>query len=274
MRKILFINMKGGVGKSSNAITISHMLSLKNKKVLLIDLDPQGNTTSMYSEVDVMEQLSAALQGQALEKELSLENLFLDSKLDIHKVIKKTQYPNLDIIPSFLTLATVESQMKNDVTNILQFRLKNHIKKIEDEYDFLIIDCSPSLSIVNVNGLALPEVEVYIPMRADAWSGIGMTIARQAIDDVRDYNPSIQYKGCFFTQWEEKSVNKTVLEIYEKIIPQELIPVRIRKSKLIEEMSYMQKPLMAYIKEEKIRKRDYEKIVDDYEKLIEFILGN
>lgn len=274
MRKILFINMKGGVGKSSNAITISHMLSLKGKKVLLIDLDPQGNTTSMYSEVDVMDQLSAALQGQALEKELSLEDLFLDSKLDIHKVIKKTQYPNLDIIPSFLTLAAVESQMKNDVTNILQFRLKNHIKKIEEEYDFLIIDCSPSLSIVNVNGLALPEVEVYIPMRADAWSGIGMTIARQAIDDVRDYNPSIHYKGCFFTQWEAKSVNKTVLEIYEKIIPQELIPVRIRKSKLIEEMSYMQKPLMAYIKEEKIRKRDSEKIVNDYEKLIEFILEN
>lgn len=269
MKTITFLNIKGGVGKSATSITIAHMLAeYFKKKVLIIDMDPQGNTSLTFSNINVIKYFENLLTESEIEVEdCTIEDLLLDSQIDIHKSIIHTDYPGLDIIPSLLTLSEAEQMLKADITSPQQFRLANHLKAIEDEYDYCIIDCSPSINIININALAASD-EVYIPMKCDAWSGIGMCVAKRLINTVSMYSPKLKYKGCFFTQWEaNKNVSKTVLELLKINVGDELLPVTIRKSKLIEEMSYMQKPLLCYD-----TKKGYDGVTKDYLKLTKMIM--
>ncbi len=267
MITIAFINNKGGVGKTSSTTTISHMIStLHNKKVLLIDLDPQGNCTSLYSNVNMIKVLSSMLKGESYsETEYSLEDMLLDSTLDIHKCIKHTDYNNLDIIPALLTLSQCEERLKADIKVPQQFRLKMQLAKIQNEYDYCILDCSPSVSIINVNGLAAADY-VYIPCKCDAWSAVGICISNNLIDNVATYNSNLKLGGIFFTQWENKNVNKMTYELLKEFLGDKIIPITIRKNKSIEEMTYMQKPLLEYDKKSPV--------TEDYMELTNYILQN
>lgn len=270
MKIIAFLNNKGGVGKTASATTVAHMLATKfQQKVLQIDLDPQGNTSSLYDEMDVISILKGMLTHTPIDNpEKTVEDLFIDSELDIHKTIKHTEYPNLDIIPALLTLAEIEEQLKADIRLPQQFRLKNHLKAIQDEYDFCILDCSPSISIININGLAAAN-DVYIPLRCDAWSSIGMCIARNLIETVQMYNSDLTLKGVFFTQWEaRKMVSQNIYKILLAFLKDLLLPCTIRKSARIEELSYLQKPLLAYDPNAK------EGVTKDYLALTEYIFKN
>ena len=157
MRTITFINNKGGVGKSSSSVIVAHMLTQMGKKVLFVDVDPQGNSSSIFSDLDVIDLLANMIQGTETNQEVTVQDLFINSKMDIHEAIRKTRYENLDVIPALLTLAEIEEQLKADIKMPQQFRLKNHFKKIENEYDYCVIDCSPSISILNVNALAAAD---------------------------------------------------------------------------------------------------------------------
>lgn len=267
MKTIAFINNKGGVGKTASTTTVAHMIAtLHNKKVLLIDLDPQGNCTSLYSNVDMISILASMLAGETFkETEYSLENLLLDSALDIHKCIKKTSYDGLDIIPALLTLSQCEELLKADIKVPQQFKLKMHLDKIKDEYDYCILDCSPSVSIININGLVASDI-VYVPCKCDAWSAVGICITKTLIENVSTYSPKLKLGGVFFTQWENKNVNRTTLDLLNEFIGNEIIPVKIRKSKLIEEMTYMQQPLLEYDKSSAV--------TEDYIALTDYILQN
>lgn len=270
MKTISFLNNKGGVGKTASTAIIAHIMADSGKKVLLIDLDPQGNCSSIYSDVNIIKRLVCLLKGENpdSEKEYSAEDLFLDAELDIHSVIKKTDYENLDIIPSMLTLAECEEQLKADIRTPQQFRLKNHLDKIYDEYEYCLIDCSPSINILNINGLVASD-EVYIPLKCDAWSATGMCIAMNLIKTVSTYNSRLKLKGCFFTQWESnKNVSKTTYELLTQFIPHLILPFTISKSKLIEELSYTQKPLLS------IESNKNSKVAQDYMRLTNFIIDN
>lgn len=134
MKTIIFLNNKGGVGKSASAITVAHMMATAyNKRVLIIDLDPQMNTTSMFSQVDFINLFRGVYKGTVEKKKRSVEDLLLDKDLDIHECIYKTDYENLDIIPAFLTLSEVEERMKADVKSPQQFRLRKQLSKLKDE---------------------------------------------------------------------------------------------------------------------------------------------
>jgi len=270
MKVISFLNNKGGVGKTSSAAAIAHMIAeVHHKKVLIIDIDPQGNISSLYSETKVFNLLTSLLKNTPQEeKETSVEDLFLDSTIDIHDCIKKTKYENLDIIPALLTLSQCEDMLKADIRTPQQFRLKSHLAKIQDEYDFCVIDCSPSVNILNVNGIVASN-QIYIPLKCDAWSATGMCIARKLVKDIQSYNSGVQIAGCFFTQWEgNKNVAKTTHELLTAFIPELLLPYTICKSKLIEELSFTQQPLLAY--DEKMTS----KVTKDYLALTEFIVNN
>jgi len=248
MKTIVFLNNKGGVGKTASVTTVAHMLATKyNQRVLQIDLDPQGNTSSLYDDMDIISVLRSMLTNSPIDNpEKTVEDLLINPSVDIHETIKHTKYSNLDIIPALLTLAEAEERLKADIRIPQQFRLKSHLANIQDEYDYCIMDCSPSISIININGLTAADA-VYIPIRCDAYSAIGMCIAKNLMQTVKTYNHNLTLGGVFFTQWEgHKNVSKTVLELLQAFIPKDLLPMKIRKSVKMEELSFMQQPLLDY----------------------------
>lgn len=158
MKIFSFMNQKGGVGKSASVATIGAILSdVFNKRTLLIDVDPQGNTSNQFSKVDYYSLFRSILSGRKIGEELSIEDFFIDSSLDIRDGIIHTKYKNLDIIPTYQTLAEVEERLKADVRTPQQFRLKHHLDKLQEEYDFCLIDCSPSINLLNINALVASE---------------------------------------------------------------------------------------------------------------------
>jgi len=271
MKTIAFLNNKGGVGKTASATTVSHMAAtLYDKRILHIDLDPQGNSSAFYSEDKIEEILAGLIQGKPVGMfSKSVEDLLIDSELDIRETIRHTQYKNLDIIPSFLTLSEVEERLKADIRTPQQFRLLNHLKNIEDEYDYCILDCSPSVSIININGLVAAD-DVFIPLKCDAWSAMGMCIARNLVQTVQTYNPRLKIGGLFFAQWEgRKNVSNAVYGLLMECFPDLLLPYTISKSKLVEEMTLEQIPLLVYDSKTKPSK-----VTLDYMKLTEYIISN
>lgn len=248
MKTIAIINNKGGVGKTASVTTIAHMLAtLHNKRVLVVDLDPQGNTSSRYSEMDFFEIFMAIMERRQGNVELSIEDVLLHPELDIHEAIKKTNYKNLDIIPSHLTLAEVEERLKADITSPQQFKLKSQLEKVADEYDYCLVDCSPSISILNINGLTAAS-EVYIPLRSDGDSCIGLAITRNLVETVAQYNPMLHIGGVFLTQYNNrKKVAKEVYGLLQQILPIydiPLLPIQIGMTKYLEENTFEQKPLL------------------------------
>lgn len=268
MRTITFINNKGGVGKSSSSVIVAHMLTQMGKKVLFVDVDPQGNSSSIFSDLDVIDLLANMIQGTETNQEVTVQDLFINSKMDIHEAIRKTRYENLDVIPALLTLAEIEEQLKADIKMPQQFRLKNHFKKIENEYDYCVIDCSPSISILNVNALAAAD-EVYLPVRCDGWSAVGVVVSKRLIDTVSEYNPALKIGGYFFTHFNaRKKISKEILTLLNVILPEYFIPLTIPQSKDIEEMSVTGIPIGEL---DKNRKR---KITQNYWELTKYIASN
>lgn len=269
MKTIIFLNNKGGVGKTASVTTIAHMLATwHHKKVLLVDLDPQMNSSMMYSDIDFVNIFQDVYNGRQSRNKKSVETLFLDRNADIHDCIVHTDYENLDIIPSCLTLSEVEELMKADVMTPQQFKLQKHLKNVQNEYDYCIIDTSPSISIININGLVAAD-ELYIPLRCDGGSLLGVSIIMNIYNTVAEYNPGLKIGGMFFTQWNgRKNVSKTVYALLEEIFGKYIIPITISTSKNIEESSLMQIPLLAYDSG-----KSKSRVTEDYLKLTEYILG-
>ncbi len=253
MKVIVFLNNKGGVGKTASATAVAHIMAHEfNKKVLLIDLDPQMNTTSMFSKVDFIDLFLSIYKGENRKSGKSVEDLLLDRNIDIHECIQKTQYTNLDIIPSYITLAECEERLKADVTTPQQFRLKTHLLDVQNEYDYCIIDSSPSINIININGLVAAD-RVYIPLRCDGYSLLGASMAMRLFNTVSAYNEKLQVGGMFFTQWNErarvdKDMYKLLKEYFGEYFGNYLMPIKICTSKNVRECSFEQRPLLDYDK--------------------------
>jgi chromosome partitioning protein len=269
MKTIIFLNNKGGVGKTASVTTIAHMLATQhNKKVLLVDLDPQMNSSMMYSDIDFVKIFQDVYNGRQSSNKKGVETLFLDRKADIHNCIVHTDYKNLDIIPSCLTLSEVEEIMKADVMIPQQFKLQKHLKNVQNEYDYCIIDTSPSISIININGLVAAD-ELYIPLRCDGGSLLGVSIIMNIYNTVSEYNPGLKIGGMFFTQWNgRKNVSQEVYARLEEVFGEYIIPIMISTSKNIEESSLAQIPLLAYDSG-----KNKSRATEDYLNLTQYILS-
>ncbi|WP_329385751.1 ParA family protein [Anaerofustis butyriciformans] len=244
-KTISFINHKGGVGKTTSSVMVAKILGeYYNKKVLFLDLDPQGNASSiMNNPLDNIYQLFVKLiineDTKILKSDYTIEDI-LKGDIEPSKAIKHSEFKNVDFIPSYITLTNVENLLSITHSVPQQFRLDNELKKIKSDYDYIIIDCSPSINLLNTNALVASDT-VYIPMNVSLWAIAGMINVKEIIKQVQTYS-NLKLGGTFFTMFEpRKKLHKEVFNTELKYRKEEFIPVTIRKNKLIEDISIEQK---------------------------------
>ncbi|MBQ8730702.1 MAG: ParA family protein [Lachnospiraceae bacterium] len=240
-RIIAIANQKGGVGKTTTSINLSACLAEAGKKVLTIDIDPQGNTTS----------------GLGVDKNDSLNTVYglLIGECEIEDAILKNIYENLDLIPSNVDLAGAEIDLIG-IDN-REYVLKKHIEKIRDNYDFIIIDCPPSLTMLTVNAMTTADT-VLVPIQCEYYALEGLTQLIHTINLVKKrLNPDLEMEGVVFTMFDARTnLSLQVVEnvkanlkqtIYKTIIPRNVrlaeapshgLPINIYDSKSAGAESY------------------------------------
>lgn len=243
MNTIAFLNQKGGAGKSASSIAIAEYLAELGKKVLIIDLDPQGSVSTRLGKINKLVYIDSLWRNITIDSQetgLLLEDILLDTtgSVDVHDVIQHTKHENLDLIPTYLTLSIAESKLRDDAIYPQQFRLKNHLENVQDEYDYCILDCSPSISIININGLAIAD-KVYIPMTPDADAIAGAATIRNIIRTVATYNPKLELGGLFFIKWSDNSaICREVNELIKRYVPDLMLPFNIPNSRYLERNTF------------------------------------
>jgi chromosome partitioning protein len=187
MGKIIAVaNQKGGVGKTTTAINLSASIAVNEKKVLLVDIDPQANSTS----------------GIGIEKDSKSVYDVLINNSGIKEVILKTQMPNLDLLPSNINLVGAEIEMIELDEREKIFR--NAITSEKDLYDFVIIDCPPSLGLLTLNGLTAAD-SVIIPVQCEYFALEGLGQLLNTINIVKKrLNPSLEIEGVLLTMFDAR----------------------------------------------------------------------
>ncbi len=202
MAKIIVIaNQKGGVGKTTTAVNISACLAQLSYKVLLLDIDPQGNATS----------------GIGLDKK-HIKNCIYDALINdypLDKIIKKTTVKNLDIVPASIQLAGAEVELVATMSR--EVRLKKIIENVLDKYQYIIIDSPPSLGLLTVNALTAAE-SVIIPIQCEYYALEGLGQLVKTIELVRKHlNPTLRLEGVLMTMYDSRiNLARQVVEEVKK----------------------------------------------------------
>lgn len=215
-RIIAIANQKGGVGKTTTAINLSACLAEKGKKILAVDMDPQGNMTS----------------GLGLDKD-EVEKTVYDliiGEADIKEVICKDALENLDILPTGIDLSAAEIELIG-VEN-KEFIIRNEIHKIRGDYDYIIIDCPPSLNTLTINAMTTAD-SVIVPIQCEYYALEGLSQLMHTIELVKErLNPILEMEGVVFTMYDARTnLSLQVVEnvkdnlnqnIYKTIIPRNI----------------------------------------------------
>ena len=238
MGKIIsLVNQKGGVGKTTTSINLAASLGILGKKVLLIDLDPQGNSTT----------------GLGIEKGDLSKSIYdaLNSNATAKEVIRHTKFKNLDIMPSTIILAGIEVEFldksKEDPTFIRSVQLKRVLTEIQDSYDYILIDCPPSMSTLTINALTA-SASVIIPVQCEYFALEGIMQLLNTIKQARKgLNPNLDIEGVVLTMLDSRTnlgleVVENVRSFFREKVYDTIIPRLIR---LTEAPSHG-KPILNY----------------------------
>ena len=215
-RIIAVANQKGGVGKTTTSINLAACLAEKGKKVLAIDMDPQGNLTS-----------GLGVDKDSVEK--SIYELII-GEVDINEVINKEVLENLDIIPTSIDLSAAEIELIG--VDDKEYILRNAIDQVKDQYDFVIIDCPPSLSMLTINAMTTAD-SVIVPIQCEYYALEGLSQLIHTVELVKDrLNSKLEIEGVVFTMYDARTnLSLQVVEnvkdnlqqnIYKTIIPRNI----------------------------------------------------
>lgn len=248
MKKISILNIKGGVAKTTSAINLSAILADEGNKVLLVDVDAQSNSTMSFKSYDI--------------DALSVSDVLLNKDIGIDEVIKETEYENINILPSNISLAFAEKKILLDVTRNQQNRLKRMLEQVNDKYDYCIIDCPPSLNMITINALVASD-EVIVPIKIDKFALDGLEYLLESIEEIKEeFNPDLQFKGCFVTMDTATVVNKEIKKALKSILKDKLFDTTIRQNVSVTEASFEQMPVVYYKKSSNASK-DYKALVKE-----------
>ena len=215
-RIIAIANQKGGVGKTTTAINLSACLAEKGQKVLAIDMDPQGNMTS----------------GLGLDKDSIEKNIYdlMIGESDVKEVLQKDALDNLDVIPTSIDLSAAEIELIG--VEDKEFIIHNEVEKVRDNYDYIIIDCPPSLNTLTINAMTTADA-VLVPIQCEYYALEGLSQLIHTIELVKErLNADLEIEGVVFTMYDARTnLSLQVVEnvkdnlnqtIYKTIIPRNI----------------------------------------------------
>ena len=216
-KTFVFVNQKGGVGKTTSAINIGAYIALAGKKVLLVDFDSQGNMSSGV--------------GVSLDKPTVYELIAGD--VEAEKAVKHTMIKSLDVISASLDLSGAAIELVEQERR--EYFLKEALEPLKSKYDYILIDCPPSLGSLTLNGLVAAD-EVLVPMQCEYFALEGITLLLQGVQKVqKTHNPDLVIGGIFFTMYDSRTrlAQDVVLQVksyFKDIVFNTIIPRNIRLS--------------------------------------------
>lgn len=217
-KSIAIFNQKGGVGKTTTNINLAACLAKKGKKILVLDIDPQGNTTS----------------GLGIDKskiELSTYDLLITDNIDIKDVVLKTGVDRLDIVPASISLSGAEVELA--IVKGREKRLKRVLEQVKSEYDFIFIDCPPSLGLLTINSLTAVD-GVLIPIQCEFYALEGVAQLMNTIEIVRkNLNENLYIQGVILSMFDGRTnlsvqVVEEVKKFFKEKVYKTVIPRNVR----------------------------------------------
>lgn len=247
-KTVSIFNQKGGVGKTTTCINFSAALGIKGKKTLLVDVDPQGNSTS----------------GVGIDKseiEASSYDVLIN-EIPAKEAVLATEFKNLYLLPANMDLAGAELELAETENRFSA--LKKALAPLVMEYDYIIIDCPPSLGLLSLNALVASDT-LIVPLQCEYYALEGLSQLVSTVRTVKqNYNEHLELEGIIFTMYDNRlKLNQQVLEEVDKFFPQKAYKARIPRSVKLAEAPSFGKPILYY---EKYSKPSfaYKKLTDEF----------